>query len=49
MKTDLMFELEFLQLLAELGEEGFVLHDSHRAARIPRLYIAMILRTDMGA
>jgi hypothetical protein len=29
MKTDLMSELEFLQLLAELGEEGLVLPDQH--------------------
>ncbi len=29
MKTDLMSELEFLQLLAELGEEGLVLPDHH--------------------
>jgi hypothetical protein len=29
MKTDLMSELEFLQLLAELGEEGLVLPGHH--------------------
>jgi hypothetical protein len=29
MKTDLMSKLEFLQLLAELGEEGLVLPDHH--------------------
>ncbi len=33
MKTDLMSELEFLQLFAELGEEGLVL---------PDLYIALL-------
>ncbi len=31
MKTDLMSELEFLQLLAELGKEGLVLPDLYTA------------------
>ncbi len=31
MKTDLMSELEFLQLSAELGEGGFVLPDLYTA------------------
>ncbi len=31
MKTDLMSELECLQLLAELGEEGLVLPDLYTA------------------
>jgi hypothetical protein len=47
MKTDLMSKLEFLQLLAELGEEGLVLPDLYTAARI--LYIAVILRIDLRA
>jgi hypothetical protein len=49
METDLMSELEFLQLLADLGEEGLVLPDLYTAARIPRFYIAVILRTDLRA
>jgi hypothetical protein len=47
MKTDLMSELEFLQLLAEPGEGSFVLPDLYTAARI--LYIAVILKTGLGA
>ncbi len=38
-----MSELEFLQLLAELDEGGFLLPDLYTAARI--LYIAVILKT----
>ncbi len=48
-KTNLMSELEFLQLLAELDEEGLVLPDLYTAARIPRLYTAVILRTNLRA
>jgi hypothetical protein len=47
MKTDLMSELEFLQLLAEPGEGSFVLPDLYTAARI--LYIAVILKTGLQA
>jgi hypothetical protein len=41
--------MELLQLLAELGERSFVLPDLYTAARIPRFYIAVILRTDLRA
>jgi hypothetical protein len=39
--------MELLQLLAELGERGFILHDLYTAARI--LYIAVILKTGLQA
>jgi hypothetical protein len=45
MKTDLLSELEFLQLLAELVEGSFVPPDLYSTARIPRLYTAVILKT----
>ncbi len=45
MKTDLMSELEFLQLLAEPGEGSFIPPDLYTTARIPRLYTAVILKT----
>jgi hypothetical protein len=40
-----MSELEFLQLLAELGKGSFVLPDLYTAARI--FYIAVILKTGL--
>jgi hypothetical protein len=45
MKNDLMSELEFLQLLAELGEGSFVPPNLYTTARIPRLYTTVILKT----
>jgi hypothetical protein len=47
MKTDLKSELEFLQFLAEPGEESFVLPDLYTAAII--LYSAVILKTGLRA
>ncbi len=49
MKTDLMSELELLQLLAELDEGSFLLPDLYTAARIHRLSIAVVLRIDLRA
>jgi hypothetical protein len=49
MKTDLMSELELLQIPAEQGEGSFLLTVLYTAAKINMFYIAVIFRTDLRA